>query len=138
MIEDKNKKYNPSILLGCTGFIILLFFITGFGLVAVLSQEREVARYPKAVSISSHSNYTGLPFEFRWDDSYLVQDNFTAVYNWYSTTFSLGAESQANGGCIQMDGQQEQFLIKRNVVVLVCQTEQGQRVYVSRTTAVNR
>ncbi len=138
MIDDKNKNYNASILFGCGGFIILLFFIAGFGLIAVMDQEREVARYPGAVPVSSHSNYRGLPFEFRWDDSYLVHDNFTAVYNWYSITFNLGAESQANGNCIQMDGQQEQFLIKRDVIVLVCKTEKGQRVYVSRATAVNR
>ena len=138
MLDDKNKNYNASILFGCAGFIILLFFMMGFGLIAIMSQEREVARYPGAVPISSHSNYMGLPFEFRWDDSYLVRDNFTAVYNWYSIKFDLGAESQANGNCIQLDGQQEQFLIKRDIIVLVCKTEKGQRVYVSRATAINR
>lgn len=138
MIDKENRNYNVSILIGCGGFIIIIFFVTGFALIALIGWDRELARYPGAVPVSSHSNYTGLPFEYRWDDSYLVQDNFTAVYNWYSTTFNLGAESQANGTCIQMDGQQEQILIQRSVIVLVCQTAQGQRVYVSRRTAVNR
>ena len=138
MIDDKNRNYNASILFGCITIIILLFFMTGFGLIAIMDQERELARYPGAALVSSHSNYKGLPFVFRWDDSYLVHDNFTAVYNWYSIKFDLGAESQANGNCIQMDGQQDQFLIKRDVIVLVCKTEKGQRVYVSRATAVNR
>ena len=138
MIDDNNKNYNAMILLGCGGFITLLFFIAGFSLIAILNQEREVARYPGAVPVSSHSNYTGLPFEFRWDDSYIVRDNFTAVYNWYSITFNLGSESQANGNCIQLDGQQEQYLIERHVIVLICKTTKGQRIYVSRVTAVNR
>jgi len=138
MFDKENRNYNVSILFGCGGFFVLFFFIAGFALIALIGRDREEARYPGAVPVSSHSNYTGLPFEYRWDDSYLVQDNFTAVYNWYSVTFNLGAESLANGNCIQMDGQQEQFLIQRSVIVLVCQTAQGQRVYVSRSTAVNR
>ena len=138
MLDDKNTNYNAMILFGCTAFIVFLFFIASFSMIAVLNQERESARYPGATSVSSHSNYTGLPFKFRWDDSYIVRDNFTAVYNWYSVTFNLGAESQANGNCIQLDGQQEQYFIERHVIVMICKTTKGQRIYVSRVTAVNR
>ena len=138
MINKQNQNQNIAVLFGCGGIIVVGFFITAFALIAILSQDREIARYPGAISTSSHSNYTGLPFEYRWDDSYLVKDNFTAVYNWYSIRFNLGAESQANGTCIHMDGQQGEFLVKRYVIVLICQTDQGQRIYVTRATILNR
>ncbi|MCP4357892.1 MAG: hypothetical protein GY796_07755 [Chloroflexi bacterium] len=70
---------DSSLLLGCGGFSAILFFTAAFTLLAILSQEREAAHYPGARPISSHNNYTGLPFEYRWDDSYLVDDNFTVV-----------------------------------------------------------
>jgi len=138
MIDKENRNHNASLLLGCGGLSAILFFIAAFALITILSRDREAARYPGATPISSHSNYTGLPFQYRWDDSYLVDDNFTAVYSWYSITFNLGAESQANGGCILMDGQNGEFLVKRFVTVLVCVHPDGQMVYVTRTTAVNR
>jgi hypothetical protein len=112
--------------------------LAAFVLLFALGQDRAFARYPGARPIASHSNYTGLPFQYRWDDAYLVEDNFTAVYQWYSTTFNLGAESRANGDCIELDGESGQFLLKRYTIVQVCLRPEGQMVYVSRVTAVNR
>ena len=133
-----NRDDKISILSGCGGVIAILLFIIAFALLAVINRDRDGARYPGAAIISSHSNYTGLPLLFRWDDAYLVDDNFTAVYEWYSLRYDLGAESRANGGCINMDGQQSDFIVKRYITVLVCTTPRGQRVFVTRTTAVNR
>lgn len=132
------RAYNTTILFGFGSILVLVFFIAAFLLLFVMNREREVARYPGAAAISSHSNYTGLPFEYRWDDSYLIRDNFTAVYQWYSITFNLGAEARANGDCIQLDSQQTQLMVKRTVNVLLCNTPDGQRAYVTRITAVQR
>ena len=44
---------------------------------AALHQDRQAARYPGALPISSHSNYSGLPNQFRWDNAYRTTDNFT-------------------------------------------------------------
>jgi len=132
------RTYNTKFLVGCGSSVILFFFIAAFLLLAFMNNDREQTRYPGATAVSSHSNYSGLPYEYRWDDSYLVRDNFTAVYQWYSTTFNLGAEARANGDCIQLDGQTSQLRVKRTVNVLLCTTPLGQRVYVTRITAVNR
>lgn len=133
-----HREDNVSWLLGCGGLIAVFFFIAAFALLAVLNRDREGARYPGAALTASHSNYSGLPFSYRWDDAYLVDDNFTAVYEWYSLKYDLGAESQAIGGCIYLDGTRGQRFLRRYVTVLVCTTPAGQRVFISRTTAVNR
>ncbi len=132
------RDYNAKILIGCGSVMIMFFFMAAFVLLNVMNKDRDQARYPGATTISSHSNYSGLPYEYRWDDSYLVRDNFTAVYQWYSVTFNLGAEARANGDCIELDGQTKQLRVRRTVNVLLCTTPVGQRVYVTRITAVNR
>ena len=135
--RDSNKDFNLSILIGCGGVFILVFLLGGLSLFLALNYDRNNAQYPGSELVSRHSNYTGLPYQFRWDDAYYVEGNFTAVYNWYSTRFNMGAESRANGGCIQLDSEQS-FLVNRNVIVIVCQADVGQRIYVSRSVAVNR
>lgn len=136
--KAKFQAYNAKILVSVSTVVILFFFIAAILLLNIMNNDRDQARYPGATVVSSHSNYSGLPFEYRWDDSFLVRDNFTAVYQWYSTTFNLGAEARANGDCIQLDGQTSQLQVNRTVNVLLCTTTQGQRVYVTRITAVNR
>jgi hypothetical protein len=132
------REYNAKILIGCGTVMILFFFMAAFMLLTIMNTDRDQARYPGATAVSSHSNYSGLPYEYRWDDSYLVQDNFTAVYQWYSITFNLGAEARANGDCIELDGQTSQLKVKRTINVLLCTTPAGQRAYVTRITAVQR
>lgn len=102
--------------------------------VFALKRDRNVVHYPNAVPLASHSNYSGLPFAFRWDNSYLTTDNFTAVYNWYSTTFDLGAESRAIERCILLEGPADSLLIERYYSILLCNTPQGQHIYVTRST----
>ncbi|MCA9927125.1 MAG: hypothetical protein KC419_01555 [Anaerolineales bacterium] len=132
------QNYNAKILFGCSSAMFLSFFMAAFLLLFIVNNDRNQAHYPGAASISSHSNYSGLPFEYRWDDSYLIRDNFTAVYQWYSITFNLGAEARANGSCIQLEGQTKKLKIKRTTNVLLCSTPNGQRAYVTRITAVQR
>jgi len=134
-MEDKSGDYDRTILAGC-GLVILVLVL---GLVAVItlavSHDRQAARYPGSVAIASHSNYRGLPFSYRWDDTYLTTDDFTAVYNWYSITFNLGAERRAMERCIHLEGSNPQLVAKRQISVLLCNTPQGQMIFVSRSTA---
>jgi hypothetical protein len=122
---------------GCGLFVFVLFF----GLVALLvlqfNQDRESARYPGAIPLSSHNNYSGLPFEYRWDDTYLTTDGFTEVYNWYSVKYQLGAESRANDRCILLDGTNEQRLGRRTISVILCNTQDGQMAFVTRSTVLD-
>ena len=136
--ETRLRDYNAKVLVGYGSVMIIFFFTAAYLLLLIMNNDRVQARYPGATAVSSHSNYSGLPFEYRWDDSYLVRDNFTAVYQWYSITFNLGAESRANGDCIELDGESTQLRVKRTINVMLCTTPVGQRVYVTRITAVNR
>jgi hypothetical protein len=134
-IVEELRVHNQSLLAGC-GLIILIgvFALAGF-LILLFVRDRESARYPGSVPISSHSNYKGLPFEYRWDNSYRTSDNFTDVYNWYSVTFDLGAESRANGECILLEGSNSQFAFSRHYSVFLCSTLFGQMIYVTRSTS---
>ena len=85
--------------------------------------------------MASHSNYRGLPYQYRWDDTYLTTDNFTAVYNWYSVTFDLGAEARALEKCTLLEGTNEQLVVKRHVSVSLCNTPEGQMIFVTRSTS---
>lgn len=113
--------------------LLLLLFI-GVLVTLTVSQDRTAARYPGSTEITSHSNYGGLPRQIRWDNSYYTADSFTDVYNWYSTEFNLGAESRAIGRCILLDGPVDSLIWQRYYSVLICNTDGGQMVYVTRST----
>lgn len=123
-------------MVGCGVVAALLLF--GAALVAILAirQERLATRYPGSVPIASHSNYSGLPSRFRWDDTYRTTDNFNDVYNWYSVTFELGAESRANGRCLLLEDTQQQLFLERSMTVFLCNAPDGQTIFVSRFTGI--
>ena len=129
-----NVNWNQNVLLGCLAAVALAALLAAGVVVVALNRDRNVVHYPNAVPLASHSNYSGLPFQFRWDNSYLTTDNFTDVYNWYSTTFDLGAESRAIERCILLEGPADSLLIERYYSILLCNTPQGQHVYVTRST----
>jgi len=133
-----NVSWNQNVLLGCLAAMALAAILVAGAVVFALKRDREVVHYPNAVPLASHSNYSGLPFEFRWDNSYLTTDNFTDVYNWYSTTFNLGAESRAIERCILLEGPAESLVIEHYYSILLCNTPQGQHVYVTRSTRLKR
>jgi hypothetical protein len=132
----RNQAYNQKIMFGCGTLVTL--FVFGLALTAIfaMKQERLVTRYPGAVPVASHSNYSGLPSRFRWDDTYRTTDNFTDVYNWYSVTFDMGAESRANGRCLLLESTRDQLFLQRSVTVFLCNAQDGQTIFVSRFTAV--
>jgi hypothetical protein len=131
----KNTHYNRRILAGC-GLFVLVGITAVISLTAFfIAQDRESARYPDAKPISSHENYSGLPFNYKWDNSYHSTDPFPAVYNWYSTGFNLGPEMRANGRCILMEGSETRLTATRRMSVLLCDTPTGRMIYVSRSTS---
>jgi hypothetical protein len=128
--------YNYSFLLGC-GLTTLVGVIALAGTLALLfARDRQAGQYPDSVPLSNHSNYRGLPFEYRWDNSYRTSDNFADVYNWYSVKFDLGAESRANGNCILLEGSHDQLAFRRRTSVFLCHTGYGQMIYVTRSTSI--
>lgn len=130
--EIEHRKLNA--LYGCTALFVSGLILAAGAVVLAVSRDRNLAHYPGSVSITSHSNYSGLPNQIRWDNSYFTTDNFTDVYNWYSVTFDLGAEARAIERCILLEGPNDQVIIERYLSVLLCNTPKGQRVYVTRST----
>jgi hypothetical protein len=65
----------------------------------------------------------------------VLYSKFTDVYNWYSVTYELGAESRAIGGCILLEGSKSQFAFSRHFSVFLCNTHFGQMIYVTRSTS---
>lgn len=135
-MNNKHTHYNRKILAGC-GFLALGIF---FGLVLLagllLRNDRAAARYPDSIPLSSHENYSGLPFSYKWDNTYRSGDPFPDVYNWYSSGFDLGPEMRANGRCILMEDTRKQFFATRTMSVLLCNTPNGNLIYVSRSTSI--
>lgn len=125
------------ILLGCGGLLLLAAAALGMIIVLTFVQDRNAARYPESTSISRHDNYTGLPTQFRWDNSYQTDDNFTRVYNWYSIGFDLGSEARALGGCILLEGSKKWTVIRRYMSVMLCDTPRGRLIYVTRFTSLD-
>lgn len=140
MIESKmrlerEQLYTQKVLLGCVMLALLFLFGSGAVAIAAINQDRQAAQYPGSVPISIHSNYRGLPSQFRWDNTYRTTDPFKAVYNWYSVTFDMGAETRAIGQCILLEKSSDRFRIERSISVFICETPDGQMIYVSRSTA---
>lgn len=129
-----NEKYNHRLAAGCGFLLIISFFVIAFGLVSFVKQDRRKVQYPGSVPIATHSNYASLPRTYRWDDSFRIDDEFTAVYNWYSINFNMGAESRANGSCILLETDNQFLRAERFMTVFICSTLEGQLVFVSRTT----
>jgi hypothetical protein len=130
-----NRLYNQSVMVGCLFISILGFITLGAALIFVYRLDRHAAQYPDSVAISSHNNYSGLPRRFRWDNAYRTSDNFTSVYQWYSTMFDLGAEARANENCILLEGTRQRYRVERHTRVFLCNTPGQQLIYVARSTA---
>ncbi len=135
-MADRNQSFNRNFMLGCGSLALFLGICLGGILMLSLIRDRQSAQYPGALPIASHSNYHGLPYQYRWDDTYITTDNFTAVYNWYSVTFDLGAEVRALERCTLLEGTNEQLVVKRHVSVSLCNTPEGQMIFVTRSTSL--
>lgn len=135
MVEE-NRALNQYFVAGC-GLITLfgVIALAGF-LILLFIRDQQAAQYPGSVALSNHSNYRGLPFEYRWDNSYRTSGNFTDIYNWYSITFDLGAEARANGECILLEGTNARLVFSRHISVFLCNTHFGQMIYVTRSTSL--
>jgi hypothetical protein len=130
----ENRRYNLNLMTGCLVVIVLLAIGIGAMLLLALRVDRRAAQYPDSVAISTHSNYKGLPNQFRWDNTYRTSDDFNSVYNWYSTTFDLGSESRAAEKCILLEGSRKQFIVERQTTVFLCNTPDHQLIFVTRFT----
>ena len=114
------RRLNQRLLGGCAAVALLALLALGVAGVLAFGRDRNQAHYPGARLLTSHSNYGGLPRQFRWANSYFTTDAFTDVYNWYSVTFDLGAESRAIERCILLEGPIDRIVLERAYSVLLC------------------
>ncbi len=133
-MDKKDRAYNQYFAAGC-GLItaVSIIALAGF-LILLFARDRQAARYPGSIPLSAHSNYKGLPYAFRWDNSYRTSENFKDVFNWYSVTFDLGAEARAMSKCTLLEGSNSQLLFSSHISVFLCSTDFGQMIYVTRST----
>lgn len=131
-----NRQQN--LIFGCSLVICLAGICVAVVAGLLIRHERQTAQYPGSARVSSHSNYTALPREIRWDDSYLTADPFPQVYNWYSGRFGLGTEARANGTCILLEGLVQQQFVERYTGVMLCDTPTGRMIFVSRSATAGK
>jgi hypothetical protein len=119
--------------------LILALAFGFFGLLALLIiQDREAARYPGSEKITNHDVIRVFPnFFYRQDASFKSQDDFTSVFNWYSTGFHLGPEKTAQSGCSHMYNTEIMYFVQRIISVTVCNTSSGRMMFVQRTLSLN-
>jgi len=134
MDDYRAKRTNAKIMWGCSFFLLAALLAGAAVAIVALGRDRNIVHYPGASVVTNHSNYRGFPRQIRWDNSYFTTDNFTDVYQWYSTTFDLGAEARAIERCILLEGSNDQFIIVRHLSILLCNTPEGQLIYATRTT----
>lgn len=135
------KHEDQRLLLSCgvvalLGTSLLVLFGALFLAVETVDRERQVVRYPGSEPVSSHSNYSGLPFDLRWDNAYRTTDEFVKVYNWYSSGFDLGAEIHALDRCIHLEGADRWLAVKRHISVILCDTPTARMIFVTRSTTL--
>jgi hypothetical protein len=135
-MTGKDKEYNQNVMGGCGLLALIVMIALGALMIRAFTQDRQAAQYPGSTVVSAHNNYTGLPYHFRWDNTYRTTDAFAKVYNWYSTGFDLGAEARANGECILLEGSRKQLTMERQTTVLLCDTPTGPMIFVSRSTSL--
>jgi len=135
MEQDTQKQRSQRAWIGCLGLIALVIVLIGGGLVTAFYFDRNGAQFPNSRYISQHSNYS-LPRYYRWDDSYGSQESINTVFNWYSSTFDLGAEKQANGSCTFLEDTKSWGRFERYMSVLICDAGSERKIYVNRATSI--
>ena len=132
-LNKETHTYNRKFYLGCVGISVLAFAL----LVALVSflfrQVREDAYYPNGRLLSSHSNYNALPQSFKWEESFRTTDEVPQILNFYSQRYGLGAEAAAMSACTYLEGETDNVRLRRFIGVFICESPQGQTIYVSRT-----
>ncbi|MEP7358243.1 MAG: hypothetical protein ABI847_13440 [Anaerolineales bacterium] len=105
---------------------------------AFVVRYRAAADYPGAELMAGQDTYAAWPNPtLKRDTSYLSNDPFPAVYNFYSAGFGLGPEAYAQSNCIQMARSFTDLLvIERHMSVMLCDTPRGRMIFVMRAVTL--
>lgn len=91
-------------------------------------------QYPGSVALSHHENYSNILSGFRWDATFLSQDDFRDVFGWYSVKYVMGAEDAAMGRCSYVERTDKTHLTQTTISLHLCDTDEGRHINVSRQT----
>lgn len=111
-----------SLLILCSGLAVLAWQI-----------DKNAAHFPGARLVTNHSNYS-LPRLYRWDHTYATTASIDEVYRWYSITFQMGPEKEANGTCSLLEETTRNLFYERFVGVLICEGDEENLMFVTRGT----
>lgn len=136
-INKTDKKYNRKVTFGCSLVAILFTLVTLWFINLLVTQLRDQAHYPGATPVTDHSKLGNRLSSLKWDDSYITEDEFPDVYGWYSNTFDMGPEARANEACIALEKTTTDWRVGRHMTVVLCETDKGVRIFVSRVMWVD-
>ena len=129
----KSEIENRRLLIWGLATIFALMILCGSAIIVSWQWSRAIAQFPGSELVADHSKYN-LPKLYRWDDTYATQAPVDQVYAWYSITFALGPERQANGSCSLLEDVKSNFLAERYFGVLICEMGEERMMFVTRAT----
>lgn len=135
-MRDKFAGHESKFLLGCAALAVLFLLGMAALIPAAFRQDRHEMVYPDATPVFSRDNYSNLPQEIRWSDSYFSEDEFYDVRDWY--IFERGLQMEDSGAvmCQSLNRYEERLLVKRRTTVVICETIDGQEISVTTATAL--
>ena len=123
--------------LGLTSLVLLLVLIYSGSTFLASHLTRQALQYPGSWLMSEHQIRHLWPNPtFKQSNSFLSQDEFPAVFNWYSFYFTLGGERQAQSGCTHLYGSRPVFVLSQTTSVTLCDTPDGRMIFVQQTTSL--
>ncbi len=123
---------NKLVIWGVATVFGLMILCGSIGVVA-WNLDKSAAHFPNARLVAHHSNYS-LPKLYRWDHTYATNASIDEVYQWYSITFDMGPEKEANGSCSLLEEMNSTFFYERYTGVLICEMNVERMMFVTRGT----
>ena len=124
---------NQKAIVWGSAFMFVLLILCGISAVVAWQIDKNAAHFPGARVVANHSNYA-LPKLYRWDHTYATTASIDEVYRWYSITFQMGPEKEANGTCSLLEETTRNFFYERFVGVLICEGKEENMMFVTRGT----
>ncbi|MEM8858041.1 MAG: hypothetical protein AAGD96_06960 [Chloroflexota bacterium] len=132
-MDFPNSAENRKLIIVIISAAFLFMILCGTTAIISWRLDRAAAQMPNSEVVSSHDKYQ-LPKLYRWDDTYSTDVEIDDVYEWYSVTFQLGAEKQANGACSLLEDLKSTIIAERYMGVLICEMGDQRMVFVNRST----
>jgi hypothetical protein len=132
-MAEKDQVHHQHMRLGCGLLALVLSLALITPLILAINYQRHLVRYPEARLIPGRTKYIIRPRHLRLENAYLVPAPLNNVRHWYADRFNLrplGGED----GCASLARTTQYFVVERYMVVRICETPGGQKIFVVRAT----